>query len=604
MSLWPRLRRVWRLSWPHRYTLAASIALILLATTATLALPLGMKGLLDQALQGGRRGLLDQFALGLLALFLIRSLLAFVGQYLMRMTGERLIAELRLSLYRHLHGMDLAYHQRQRIGDLSSRLASDTDAIRAVATDVLVSLALNLFQLLGSMAVMLVLNWRLSLIVLLVTPFVTLVSKLSGPPLQRIARAVQERFAHCTAVAQEGLSALPVIQAFARSEYEVRRYGDALRSLIETVRRSARANAIFSSSITFLFAVSSVVLFWFGGREVLGGRLTAGDLVAFMFYSQTISQCISVLATNYASLRAAAGASERVFELLDTRPAVAEAPGASPLPAGEGRVCFERVSFAHVPGHPVLRDLSIQIEPGETVALVGPSGTGKTTLLHLIPRFFDPTEGRILIDGTDVRNVQLRSLREQIAIVSQDVYVFGLSVRENIRFGRLEASDAEIEAAARAAYAHDFITALPEGYDTQIGERGVLLSGGQRQRLSIARAVLKDARILILDEATSSVDPLAEESIREALERLRAGRTTIRVTHRLTGLRDVDRILVMDGGRIVEAGTEEDLLALGGLYCQFATGRGRLAAKAPEGGAAFTVLLPLVAAAGSAARVA
>jgi subfamily B ATP-binding cassette protein MsbA len=572
--LWSRLRRVWRLSWPHRYELAGSIALILLATTATLALPLGMKGLLDQAIQGGRKGLLDRFALGLLALFLIRSVLAFAGQYLMRMTGERIIAELRLSLYRHLHAMDLAYHQRQRIGDLSSRLASDSDAIRAVATDVVVSLALNLFQLFGSMAVMLALNWRLSLIVLLVTPLVTLVSKLSGPALQEIARAVQERFAHCTAVAQEGLSAVPVVQAFARSEYEVRRYGDALRSLIDTVRRAARANAVFSSSITFLFAVSSVVLFWFGGREVLSGRLTAGDLVAFMFYSQTISQCISVLATNYASLSAAAGASERVFELLDTRPAVAEVPEALPLLAVEGQVCFERVSFSHVPGHPVLRDLSFCIEPGETVAVVGPSGSGKTTLLHLIPRFFDPTGGRILIDGSDVREVQLRSLREQIAIVSQDVYVFGLSVRENIRFGRLEASERDIEAAARAARAHDFIAALPEGYDTQIGERGVLLSGGQRQRLSIARALLKDARILILDEATSSIDSLAEVAIQQAIEQLRAGRTTIRVTHRLTGLRDVDRILVMDEGRIVEAGTEEELLALGGLYFRLTAGSG------------------------------
>jgi subfamily B ATP-binding cassette protein MsbA len=563
------LARIWAFSVGRRRRLLGVCALVVLATAATLALPLGMRALLDRALSGERR-LLDWLAVGLLAVFAVRAAVAYLGQYEMRVIGEEMIARLRTALYAHLHALDLGFHSRQRVGDLTSRLASDTDSVRALLTDVLVSAALHAFQLAGSFAVMWALNWRLALVMLAMAPLATLLSRAFSPALQRRSREVQDRMAAASSVAQETLAAMPVVHAFARSGWEVRRYGDGVAAVVAAVRGLARQAALFSSAATLLFAISSVALFWVGGHEVLAGRSTAGDLVAFLFYSQNISQCITVLSGHYASLAGAVGASQRVFEILDTAPEVVEAKDARPLLAAQGALRFERVSFAYPSGRTVLHDVSFAVAPGESVAVVGASGAGKTTLLHLIPRLADPRSGRVLVDGHDVRGLQLRSLREQVAIVSQDVTLFSASVRDNIAYGREGASPAQIEAAAREADAHAFIVALPGGYDAQVGERGVRLSGGQRQRLSIARALLKDARILILDEATSWVDRASEAAIQESLERLSAGRTIVRVTHRLTGLGSFDRILVLDGGRLVESGTERELLARGGVFARLA----------------------------------
>lgn len=564
------LARIWAFSAGRRRRLLGVCGLVVLATAATLALPLGMRALLDRALSGERR-LLDWLALGLLAVFAVRAVVAYLGQYQMRVIGEEMIARLRTALYEHLHALDLGFHSRQRVGDLTSRLASDTDSVRALLTDVLVSAALHAFQLVGSFAVMWALNWRLALVMLAMAPLATMLSRAFSPALQRRSREVQDRMAAASSVAQETLAAMPVVQAFARSGWEVRRYGDGLATVVAAVRGLARQAALFSSAATLLFAISSVALFWVGGREVLAGRSTAGDLVAFLFYSQNISQCITVLSGHYASLVGAVGASQRVFEILDTAPEVVEAPGARPLVAAQGALRFERVSFAYPSGRTVLRDVSFAVEPGESVAVVGASGAGKTTLLHLIPRLADPVTGRVLVDGHDVRGLRLRSLREQVAIVSQDVTLFNASVRDNIAYGREGADAAQVEAAAREADAHAFIIALPDGYDTEVGERGARLSGGQRQRLAIARALLKDARILILDEATSWVDRASEAAIQESLERVSAGRTLVRVTHSLTGLGSFDRILVLEGGRLVENGTERELLARGGVFARLAS---------------------------------
>jgi len=326
----------------------------------------------------------------------------------------------------------------------------------------------------------------------------------------------------------------------------------------------------FWSSMGVLFLSSLVAIFWFGGTEVLAGRLTAGELVAFIFYAFNISRSVGGMSRLYAQFNSAAGASERLFELLDTVPEIEDGPEAVELPPVRGAVRFEHVAFHYDARKPVLHEIDFTVRPGETIALVGPSGVGKTTLLNLLPRFYEPIAGRILVDGYDLRQVQLRSLRRQIAVVPQETYLFGTTIRENIRYGKLDATDAEIEAAARAANAHEFIAALPEGYQAKVGERGVKLSAGQRQRVAIARALLKDAPILMLDEATSALDSVSEALVQEALEHLMQGRTTFIIAHRLSTVQHADRILVLDKGRIVQEGTHDTLFAREGLYRELA----------------------------------
>jgi len=572
-STWRRLRRMLSLALPYWRSLSLALFLVFVAVSATLAMPMGMKLLLDQALGEKNPGILDQLALALLAIFLVRSVLGFAGQYRLRVTGELIVAGLRQKVYDKLHQLDLQYHSHQRIGDLTSRLTNDTASIRSLVTDVVVSASLQIFQLVGAVFLMAMLNWRLTLLVIVFAPLATIISKFFGPLLERISRAVQDRLANSAAVAQEVLSAMPTVQAFGRSHYETGRFRSTLDDLVDSSRDAARAGALFSSLMNLLFAVSSVATFWYGGREVIAGRLTAGDLVAFMFYSQVVSEGVGGLAQHLATFSAASGASERVFEILDTVSKVVEPTDPITLPKVTGLVQFEQVDFCYEDNRPVLNDFSLSVSPGETVALVGPSGAGKSTILQLLVRLYDPTSGRVLIDGHDLRTLSLKSLRDQVAIVSQEVHIFATTIRENIRYGRLEATDEEVEFAAITANAHDFIRELPEGYETHLGERGIGLSGGQRQRISIARALLKDARILILDEATSSVDASAEAAIHEAIDLLCADRTTLRVTHRLASLRRVDRIVALDQGRIVEEGSEAELLACNGLYRMLAEGR-------------------------------
>ncbi|MEM9998284.1 MAG: ABC transporter ATP-binding protein, partial [Bacteroidota bacterium] len=473
-------------------------------------------------------------------------------------------------LYAHLHRLGLRFYADSRTGEITSRLTNDVAKIQDATTRSLSSLLTESLSFVGAVGLMLFLNWRLSLVVFATVPAVSLLTRWAGVTLRRLARRIQDELADTTAIAEEAIQGIRVVKAFAREPYEVARYGDGVEALFETSRRKVLFSSAFWSSVGMVFMMVIVGIFWFGGQEVLAGRLTAGDLVAFIFYALTIAGAVGTLARLYTTYSSAAGASERLFDLLDAVPEIADAPDAQALDEPRGAVAFEEVSFAYDDEVQVLRAVSFAVEPGQTVALVGPSGAGKTTLLNLIPRFYDPTAGRITFDGQDLRALSVASLRGAISIVAQDVQLFGRSVRENIRYGRLDATDTEVEAAAQAANAHGFITALPGGYDAEVGEDGVKLSGGQRQRLAIARALLRNPAVLLLDEATSALDAESEALVQEALTRLMRGRTTFVIAHRLATVRDADRILVLDHGQIVEDGTHDALVAREGLYARLA----------------------------------
>ncbi len=570
-KLWAAMRRLLRFTRPYRGRLIAALVLMAGTSLVGLAVPLGLRELLNAVFEEGNRVGLNQLTVALVILFLVQALVSFGGNYLLQWTGERVVADLRQRIYRHLHRLSLRFFADHRTGDLTSRLTNDVGSVRNAVTQALADLLTQSLSLVGSVALMVVLNWRLSLLIFLVVPAVTVAAIYFGRLIRRLSRDIQDRLADTTAVAEEALASVRVVKAFARSAHEVERYNTSVEELFETARRKVIASAAFSSVVGLLFFSALVAIFWYGGMEVLAGRLTAGDLVAFVFYAFNIARSVGGLSRLYATFNSAAGASERLFELLDTESDIQDAPDAYPLPPVTGRVQFDDVWFAYeddADGHPdwVLCDIDVDVAAGSTIALVGPSGAGKSTLMSLLPRFYDPTRGRLRIDGHDLRAVQQETLRAQLAAVSQEVRLFNTTIGENIRYGRLDASDEDVEAAARAANAHDFIVNLTNGYETEVGERGVKLSGGQRQRVAIARALLRDARILLLDEATSSLDSASEALVQEALERLMEGRTTFIIAHRLSTVQHADRILVLDEGRIVQTGTHAALVQRDGLY--------------------------------------
>lgn len=555
---------------PYWKLLALAGVILMANSLAGLALPLVVRDVVDSALINGSFQMLTRVTLLLLALFVAQAIFSFGQSYLLGWVGERVVANLRKSLYGNLHAMPLRFFGNTRIGELLSRLGSDVTTIQNAVTDTLLSLLSNTIMLIGGVVIIFVMAWRLTLVILAVVPVAVVGMILLGRLVRRLSKQVQDALADSSAIAEEALSGVRIVKSFAREPYEVGRYGETVERLFRIAVKRVRLNATLGPMIGLIAYGTIALVLYVGSREVIAGHLTPGQLISFLLYTMTVASSIASFTGLYSQFQRALGASERVFELLDAPPEMQDDPHAIELPPIQGEVHLDNVSFDYGDtdeAREVLREVNLSVSPGRVVALVGPSGAGKTTLVNLIPRFYDPTEGRITIDGHDIRNVKIRSLREQIGIVPQETALFGGSVGDNIRYGKLDATTEEIEAAAQAANAHGFIKDLPQGYDTLVGERGVKLSGGQRQRVAIARALLKNPRILILDEATSSLDSESEQAVQEALERLMRDRTTFVIAHRLSTITKADWIAVLEAGRIVEQGTHEALLARdGGLY--------------------------------------
>ncbi len=560
----------------YRAQLGVSIILLIVSTLLGLVYPQVVQRVLDVGLKDP--SLLNGLIAVLVVVLLVRAGVDGVRQYVMAWTGEHVIFDLRMSIARHLQSLSLAFFHRRRTGELMSHVTNDATMVHDVVTQTVISVIGQVLQLAGGVAVIFVMNWKLALLTLVVAPPIGFLGQYLGRRIRVISHEAQDAQADAFAVLQEAIAEVKVVQAFTREEYEARRFHDKLLVGLAKSLERARLAATFFPLMGFLAFSSSIVVLWFGGHEVAAGELTAGQLVAFLLYINQVAGPVGGLAGQWTQIQSAFGAADRLFGLMDTEPEVRDAPDASPLPPARGLIRFDDVSFAYgraeVPGMPdgpgprVLRDVSVTIDAGRTTALVGPSGAGKTTFVHLVGRYYDPVAGSVSVDGHDLRRVTLRSLREQMAVVPQEPILFAASIAENIRYGRLDATDDEVEAAADAANATEFIERLPRGMATIVGERGVRLSVGQRQRVAIARALLRDAPILLLDEATSSLDNESEYLVQQALDRLMRGRTTIVIAHRLSTVERADRILVLDVGRVVESGTHADLLALGGLYAR------------------------------------
>jgi ATP-binding cassette, subfamily B, bacterial MsbA len=553
---------------PYRTTLAGAAVLILIGTVIGLAFPLIVRELLDAAFLAGDQGLLNRIALFLMGLFLVQAGVNFAQSYMTASVSERVVADLRMDLFRHLVSQPPGYFARRRVGELSSRLASDAGLIQAILRFGIPELVRQGTFLLGALILVTVTHPRLTLVTMIAIPPTVLAGWLLGRRVRRITTGIQDRLAEAVSRAEQVFSQVRTVQSFTREDWEEARFGDAVTATRDQGLNRAVARAILTGTVTFTAFGAIVLVLWEGGRLVLDGTLTPGTLVAFLLYAVTIAGAVTSLAGFWGNLQEASGAARRIFEILDHPVELVDPARPRPLPRPvEGRIHYEGVHFRYGEDLPVvLHGIDLELAPGETVALVGPSGAGKSTLASLIPRFYDVDRGRVAIDGVDVREVALAELRAVIGLVPQEPLLFAGTIKENLRYGRPAATDQEIEVAAREARAHEFITALPEGYDALVGERGVTLSAGQRQRIAIARVLLKAPAILILDEASSALDAESEALVQDALERLMEGRTTLVIAHRLSTILRADRILVLDGGEIVDQGTHHALLASSDLY--------------------------------------
>jgi len=565
-TLWPFVRR-------HRTLFVAWLVALAASSAATLSLPVAVRTMIDQGFAQGGGAAIDRAFLLLFAVAVALALATAARFFFVSLLGERVVADLRERLYSHLIALDAGFHDRNRSGELVSRLTADAELLRSVVGSSMSVALRSLVTVVGSLGMLFVTAPRLAAFALVGIPLAVLPIVIGGRRLKKMSRVSQDRVADANTLANETLGAIRTVQAHAREPYERARFGAALKEAVNTARRRIQAQSwVTAIAIVLIFGAITLVL-WSGAHDVVAHRMSPGTLGQFMLYAMIGGGSVGALAEVWNELQRAAGGMGRISELLVETSAVESPahPAALPKPV-RGELAFEHVSFHYPlrPDAPALEEFDLRVRPGETVALVGPSGAGKSTVFSMLLRFHDPQSGNVRVDGADIRQLDLAELRESIALVPQQPTIFAASARDNIRYGRLEATDADIEHAVKAAHAADFIAALPERLDTELGERGARLSGGQQQRIAIARALLKDAPILLLDEATSALDAQSERAVQQALETLMEGRTTLVIAHRLATVLKADRIVVMDRGRIIAEGTHEQLLAQGGLYAELA----------------------------------
>ena len=501
-----------------------------------------------------------------LSLVIAQGLLSIGQSYMTAWISQHIMADFRTHVFAHLQRLSLNFYAKRRTGEILSRLMNDVSVIQTTLTETPIDSTKHVVTLIGGVAFLLIMNWRLCLLILLLLPALVLVARFFGKRLKSLSTDLQDQTATATTLIEEVVSGIRVVKSFVQAQREEMRFTGQVRTMLQLALRRAQVMAVFIPTITLLTLAAAAAVLWYGGKQVIDGVVSPGELFAFVLFAGILIGPFGSAARVFAQIKEAQGAMHRVFEILDTEPDVHDAPDAIAMPPITGHVSLDHVSFAYDVRQPVLTDVSFQTKPGEVVAFVGPTGSGKTTLVNLLHRFYDPISGTIAIDGHDVRTVRLDSLYRQIALVPQETILFGGTILDNIRYGRQDATERDVIDASRAANAHEFIDALPDGYETIVGEKGVNLSGGQRQRLAIARAILKQPKILMLDEATSALDTESERLVQEAVERLMVGKTTFVVAHRLSTIQRANRIIVLNKGRIVEQGDHFTLMERKGLY--------------------------------------
>ena len=551
---------------PYLGRLFLAIICIVVAAGANLYLPWIIKDMIDKVLAEKDMAMLNIISVSIVVVFAIRGFFYYWQSYLVSYIGQRVVVDVREVMFRKFQRMPMAYFDKHQTGETMSYVTNDVAAIQAALVDNLIELFTEASILVGSIAMMLYLDWKLTLLTLVTVPLVGSAMRIFGRKIKKSGTLIQEKLADITALLQESISSIRIVKSFVREDYEIQRFQVENNLNFRAMMKNVQLTSLLTPTVEFLAAVAVTLIVWFGGYEVVQGIMTAGALVAFLTYAVNLANPVKRLSRIYGRMQQAMAAIDRIFFVLDLEETVTDKVDAKILPKVKGHVKVEDVTFSYDGKHNALENVSFEVQPGQMIAFVGPSGAGKSTIANLIPRFYDVNGGAIKIDGFDIRDVTANSLREQIGIVPQETLLFNTTVMENIRYGKLDATDAEVIAAAKAANADKFIQDLPEGYQTLIGERGLNLSGGQRQRMAIARAMLKNPQVLILDEATSALDTESEKIVQAALDELMKGRTSFVIAHRLSTIFGADQIFVIDHGKICEHGTHHELLKKNGVY--------------------------------------